>query len=102
MIPTDGERKMTDLVPGMATRFEQVAKLGFFRLKCGLQQLDIALYKFYKSIIDNSFYGYLTGLIGYLRRQQNLFKEIKTQVKTVANTRWESISKASILIALFR
>ena len=99
-ISTDGERKMTGLVRGVTTRFEQVSKPGFFRLWCGLH---IALQKFYKSIMDERFYGYLTGLIGYLRRQQNLIKEMKTQVKTVADTRWESISKVSyILLALFR
>ena len=42
-ISADGERKMTGRAQGVATRFERVADPGFFRLWCGLHQLDIVL-----------------------------------------------------------
>jgi hypothetical protein len=48
-IATDGERKMTGRVSGVATRFEQVAKPGFFRIWCGLHQLDLVLQAFFKT-----------------------------------------------------
>jgi hypothetical protein len=92
-ISTDGERKMTGRVQGVATRFEQVSKPGFFRLWCGLHQLDICLQDFFKALMDEQFYGLLTGLISYLRRQQNLISDMKTKAPKVADTRWESMSK---------
>ena len=94
-ISTDGERKMTGRVQGFATLFEQVAKPGFFRLWCGLHQLDIVLQAFYKAIMNEEFYSLLTGLISYLRRQQNLINDMKTKAKKVADTRWESMSNVA-------
>ena len=94
-ISTDGERKMTGRVQGVATRFEQVAKPGFFRLWCGLHQLDIVLQAFFKAIMNEEFYTLLTGLISYLRRQQNLINDMKTKAKKVADTRWESMSNVA-------
>jgi hypothetical protein len=70
---------------------------GFFRLWCGLHQLDIILQAFFKDIMDEQFYSMLTGLISYLRRQQNLINDINTKAKKVADTRWESMSKVSLL-----
>ena len=55
IISTDGERKMTGRVHGVATRFEQVAKPGFFRLWCGLHQLDIVLQAFFKAMMNDEF-----------------------------------------------
>lgn len=95
-ISTDGERKMTGKVQGVATRFERITKPGFFRLWCGLHQLDIALQRFFKGLMDGDFYDKLTGVISYLRRQQNLIKEMKTKAQKVADTRWESMSKVSL------
>ena len=94
-ITTDGEKKMTGHIQGVATRFEQAALPGFFRIWCGLHQLDLVLQQFYTELMDNSFYGILTNLISYLRRQFNLIAEMKTKAKTVADTRWESMSKVS-------
>ena len=94
-ITTDGEKKMTGHIQGVATRFEQAALPGFFRIWCGLHQLDLVLQQFYTELMDKSFYGILTNLISYLRRQFNLIAEMKTKAKTVADTRWESMSKVS-------
>lgn len=94
-ISTDGERKMTGRIQGVATRFEQVAKPGFFRLWCGLHQLDIVLQSFFQDIMDEQFYSLLTGLISYLRRQQNLISSMKTKAKKISDTRWESMSKVA-------
>jgi hypothetical protein len=80
-ISTDGERKMTGRVSGVATRFQRAAKPGFFRIWCGLHQLDLVLQKFFKQLIDDEFYSKLIGVISYLRRQQSLINEMKTQAK---------------------
>ena len=94
-ISTDGEWKMTGRVQGVATRFEQVAKPGFFRLWCGQHQLDLVLQAFFKAIMNKEFYSLLAGLISYLRRQQNLINNMKTKAKKVADTRWESMSNVA-------
>ena len=94
-IATDGERKMTGRVQGVATRFEEVCKPGFFRIWCGLHQLDLKLQLFYKNLMNEIFYALLTGLIAYLRRQQNLISEMNTKARMVADTRWEPMSKVS-------
>ena len=91
---------MTGRLQGVATRFEQVAKPGFFRLWCGLHQLDIVLQHFFLKLMTDTFYGQLTALISYLRRQQNLISEMRTKAPKVADTRWESMSKVSIRIGL--
>ena len=65
-ITTDGEKKMTGHIQGVATRFEQAALPGFFRIWSGLHQLDLVLQQFYTALMDKSFYGILTNLISYL------------------------------------
>ena len=92
-ITTDGERKMTGHICGVATLFEREAGEGFFCVWCGLHQLDLCLQKFYKAVFDEDYYHILTGFIGYLRRQLNLIKEMKTRAPKVCDTRWESMSK---------
>lgn len=94
-ISTDGERKMTGRVQGVATHFEQAALPGFYRIWCGLHQLDIKLQSFFVSLMDEQYYSSLTSLISYLRRQQNLISSMKTKAPTVSDTRWESMSKVS-------
>ena len=49
-ISTDGERKMTGHVSGVATRFQQVAKPGFIRIWCGAHQLDLVLQNSYSTV----------------------------------------------------
>ena len=85
-ITTDGEKKMTGHIQGVAIRFEQAALSGFFSIWCGLHQLDRVLHQFYTELMDKSFYGILTNLISYLQQQFNLIAEMKTKAKTVADT----------------
>ena len=66
-ITTAGEKSMTGHIQGFATRFEQAALPGFFRIWCGLHQLDLVLQQFYTELTDKSFYGILTNLISYLQ-----------------------------------
>jgi hypothetical protein len=68
-------------------------KLTFSRMDC--TGLIHGLQKFYQELMDEQFYSSLTGLISYLRRQQNLIAEMKTQAPKVADTHWEFMSKVS-------
>ena len=43
----------------------------------------------------DDFYGKLTGLIGYLRRQQNLINDMNATYPKVADTRWLSLGRVS-------
>ncbi|KAI9915434.1 hypothetical protein PsorP6_007243 [Peronosclerospora sorghi] len=54
---------------------------------------------FFKAIMDEQFYSWLTGLISYLRIQQTLITKMKTKAPKVADTRWESMSK--VLYSIF-
>ena len=94
-ISTDGERKMTGRIQGAATCFEQAALPGFFRIWCGLHQLDLKLQSFFVSLMGEHFYSSLMSLIAYLRRQKNLIKDMNTKTPTVSDTRWESMSTVS-------
>lgn len=95
-VSTDGERKMTGRISGVATRFQNVAKPGFIRIWCGAHQLDIVLQSVYTKLGDEQFYQQLTALISYLRRQQNLVAEMRAKAPKVADTRWESMNKVSL------
>ena len=94
-VSTDGERKMTGHISGVATRFQNVAKPGFIRIWCGAHQLDIVLQSAYSKLGDNLFYCQLTALISYLRRQQNIISAMRSKAPKVADTRWESMGKVS-------
>ena len=94
-ISTDGEKKMTGQISGVATRFQEIAKPGFIRVWCGAHQLDIALQKVYSSYGNEEFYRKLTSLISYLRRQYNLIQDMKTKAPALSDTRWESMHRVS-------
>ena len=94
-ITTDGENSMTGHIQWVATRFEQAALPGFFRIWCGLYQLHLVLQLFYTELMNKSFYGILTNLISYLQWEFNLIAEMKTKAKIIADTEWESMSKVS-------
>ena len=42
---------------------------------------------------NDDVYGELTGLIGYLRHQQNLIQETKANCPKVADTQWLSLGR---------
>jgi hypothetical protein len=73
--PDDEESTVRTLPSGVATRFERVAKPVFFRIWCGMHQLDLVLQAFFYHLIDEEFYSQMTGLISYIRRQHSLIKE---------------------------
>jgi len=94
-ISTDGEKKTTGRVSGVAARFQQVCRPRFIRIWCGAHQLDIVLQDAYTHFGKETFYIKLTAALGYLGRQQNLVKDMRSQAPKVADTRWESMSSVS-------
>lgn len=69
---TDGERTMTGCVSGAQTRFAQAAEFPFMRIWGGLHQIGLVAQRKYAALLDDTFVSALTGLIAYLRCQQNL------------------------------
>ena len=92
---SDGESKMTGCVSGCITRFQREAKPGFIRVWCGAHQFDPVLQSVYVEFGDEVFYQELTSVIGYLRRQQNLIKDMKTTCPKLADTRWDLWPKSA-------
>ena len=88
-ISTDGENTMTGRLNGLATLFQRaVDGDDLFRIWCALHQLDLVVQAAYQKLHDETFVGILTGLIGYLRRQQNLIVEMGSTCPKLMLTRW--------------
>ena len=93
-VTTDGAANMTGRHRGVVTKIQgEALPEGFYRVWCALHQLDIVVQKCVTKYFSDDFYGGLTGLIGYLRRQQNLIQRMKTKCPKVADTRWLSLGK---------
>ena len=77
-VTTDGAGNMTGWHRGAVTQIQNaVLPDGFYRIWCALHQLDIVIQKCVLHYFSDDFYSNLTGLIGYLRRQQNLIQAMK-------------------------
>ena len=72
-VTTDGAANMTGRHRGVVTKIQNSAlPIGFYHIWCAMHQLDIVVQNSVTTYFNNDFYSGLTGLIGYLRRQQNL------------------------------
>lgn len=93
-VTTDGAKNMTGRHRGAVTRIQNaVLPYGFYRIWCALHQLDVVIQKCVLEYFCDDFYSTLTGLIGYLRRQQNLVQAMKKKCPKVADTRWLSLGR---------
>ena len=94
-ISTDGEPAMTGRLNGLATLFQRaVDGDDMIRIWCGLHQLDLIVQAAYRKLYNNDFIELLTGLIGYLRRQQNLITQMGTTCQKLMLTRWAHMHRA--------
>jgi hypothetical protein len=92
----DGARNMQGRLRGIVSRIARCSTAAghtLIRFWCGAHQLDLVVAKAVSAYCDESWYGTLTALIGYLRRQQNLVHEMRTKCPKVASTRWLSLGK---------
>ncbi|KAI9915440.1 hypothetical protein PsorP6_007245 [Peronosclerospora sorghi] len=55
--------------------------------------------EFFKELLDEQFYSTLTTFVGYVRRQQILISEIKSQAKKLQDKHWESMHRTTRSIA---
>lgn len=78
----------------LADRFRAETSISFIRTWSGAHQLDLVIRSVYRNVLDESFYDTLTKLIAYLRREDNLTAEMKSQCPKVAASSWLSIEKA--------
>ena len=86
-VTIDGAANMTGCHQGVVTRIQnKVLSGGFYCVWCALHQLDIVVQKCVRSYFNADFHGRLTGLIDYLRRQQNLIQTMKTKCSKIADT----------------
>ena len=93
-VTTDGAANMTGRHRGVVTKIQNsVLPEGFYCIWCALHQLDIVVQQCVTKYFNDDFYSGLTGLIGYLRRQQSLVQRMKMKCPKVADTRWLSLGK---------
>ena len=94
-VASDGASAMTGCIRGTVTRLANECESDIFRVWCGAHQLDLVMKKAFSHLCNDEFVSILTGITGYLRRQQNLIAEMKSKCPTFAETRW--ISMGSLL-----
>jgi hypothetical protein len=92
-ISTDRAANLTGRLSGVVTLLTADTFPGIFRIWCGAHQLDLVIQNLMSSLCGDEFYTLLTGLIGHLRRQQNLIVEMPSTWPAVASTRWLSFGK---------
>jgi len=92
-VTTDGASSMTGQRQGIASRLQNVALPGFYRVWCAIHQLDLVLQKLYNSLCDDSFVGTMTSMTGHLRRQFNLIAQMGSKCPRFVETRWMSMTK---------
>src|SRR5204863_5221749 len=86
-VGTDGASSMTGHVRGVATRIEQAIEHKFYRVWCGLHQLDLVMKHAYVDIKDKKFNKILHSLTKYLRQQHKLIADMQSTCPN-ATTRW--------------
>ena len=68
-LSTDGASAMTGKHQGAVT-INEACKSKIYRSWCGLHQLDLAIKRAIRSLVDEEFIGWITSLTGCLRRQK--------------------------------
>ena len=94
-VSTDRECTMMGRVFGVQTLFEAAADHKILRVWCGLHQFNLVAQREYVALSDDMFVSTLTGLIAYLRRQQNLQTEMKTTCPKFVSTQWLSMKRVT-------
>jgi hypothetical protein len=90
-ISTDGAASMTGRIKGLATRIQDLASPGFYRVWCLLHQVDLVMQKEFMRLMNGSFFTICTALIGFLRRQYLFIDATKSKCPDLSKTRWLSM-----------
>jgi hypothetical protein len=92
-VSTDGAAYMTGNVSGTVSLLRNETPGDFYRVWCGAHQLDLVIQRVVSNVYEETFYEDLTGLIGWLRRQQNFIAKVGSKCTKVATTRWLSLGR---------
>lgn len=93
---TDGAGNMTGCSVGFTTRLAGEVEGMFYRVWCLAHQLDLVIKIAMNDIFDRGLFPFmstLTGMVGWLRRQDTLIRKMKCKCPYVINVRWTSTSK---------
>jgi len=87
-VGSDGASSMTGQFQGVVTRLDnESANAKFYRVWCGLHQLDLVLKHAYKDLWENEVVGIMKKFIAHLRLQQGLIIEMQATCPQLS-TRW--------------
>ena len=94
-VSTDGASNMTGRHQSVVTRLDELCinehGTGIYRIWCGANQLDLLIQKIYTNMLNESFIQRIHKVTGYLRRQQNLVREMHTTCPKFVSTWWISM-----------
>ena len=86
-VTIDGAVHMTGCHQVVMSRIpNKVLSGGFYCVWCALHELEIVVQKCVTSYSNADFHSGLTGLIDYLRRQQNLIQTMKSKCSKIKDT----------------
>jgi hypothetical protein len=87
-VAADGASSMTGKFQGVVTRLNEVStNPKFYRIWCGLHQLDLVLKRAYKGLRDNEVVDILKKFIAHLRQQQTLINDMRVECPQLT-THW--------------
>ncbi|KAG7395565.1 hypothetical protein PHYBOEH_003617 [Phytophthora boehmeriae] len=97
VISETSENPQTLFRNAVASRFERVAKPGFFRVCSTADQLDSLMQTFFVGLSGgDAFYSKLTESVAYLSRQRALLGVMQTNVPAVGSSDWRSMADMAI------
>ena len=92
-IGSDGASSMTGHLHGVVTRFDkECSNTKFYRVWCGLHQLDLVLKAAYTELWDNEVVDIMKKFIQHLRQQYGLIAEMQATCPQLT-TRWLVMGK---------
>jgi hypothetical protein len=92
-VSTDGAANMTGNVSGAVSLLRNETPGDFYRVWGGAHKFDLVIQRVVSNVYEETFYEDLTGLIGWLRRQQNFIAKAGSKCPKFATTRWISLGR---------
>ena len=92
-ITSDGTSSMTGPISSVVTQLHQIRHPGCYRVWCAAHEMDLVVQKIFRRLCNDSFVSTVIGIIGHLRRQQNMISEMKSKCPRFVDTRWLSMQK---------
>ena len=94
-VSTDGASNMTGRHQGVVTRLDELCinehGTGIYRIWCDAHQLDLLIQRIYTKMLNDYFIQSKHQVTGYIRRQQNLVREMRTTCPKFVSMRWLSM-----------